>query len=464
MNAQLREVVQLRQPPCAIDAEQSVLGGLLLSPGALAKISDWLSVDDFYRRDHQAIYGAILALAEQSKPFDAVTVGEWFEAQARGEEVANGAYLTELASTTPGASNIVAYAEIVRDRSVLRNGITLGTSLVNDCFQPGGRDTGEILATHLHDLSALRGDPRAGGLLSSAETLGDWFADLTARYENGGGITGLPYPWAEVNAATHGLQPGELTIIAARPSMGKSVMGLNLALMNAMRGINVAVFSLEMTARQVNRRNVASLAVIPHDWLLAPNREQEEYWPRVSEAVRKLRNASLLVDESVGLTQEQVIARARRSHMQKPIGLLVIDHLHEIGFAGKREMRHEIESFVAAAKKLGQEFNCPVVLLAQLNRNLESRTDKRPMMADLRESGAIEQKADVIWFLYREDYYQRTNPGWQKRGDVELILGKGRDLNVSAPIRLRADFAHCRMTDWDGDPFDDLPAAPAGLR
>jgi replicative DNA helicase len=217
-----------------------------------------------------------------------------------------------------------------------------------------------------------------------------------------------------------------------------------------------------MTARQVNRRNVASLAEIPHDWLLAPNREQEEYWPRVTEAVRKLKAASLLVDESVGLTQEQVIARARRAHMQKPIGLLVVDHLHEVGFAGKRDMRFEIEAFVAAMKKLGQEFGCPVVLLSQLNRSLETRTDKRPMMADLRESGAIEQKADVIWFLYREDYYQRGNPNWQKRGDVELILGKGRDLNVSAPITLRADFGYCRMTDWDGDPFADVPAPVTG--
>lgn len=446
-----RNVEQLRVPPQSGEAEQAVLGGLMLAPAALAKIADWLTVEDFYRRDHGLIYRAILELAEKDQPFDAVTLGEWFEAQGLIEQVQGGAYLVELASTTPSAANIVAYAEIVRDKSVLRQCIEVGTDLVNAGFQPSGRDSVEIIANAAHALTALRGDPKAGGLVSAATGLNDWFDDLQARYENGSKLTGLPYPWAEVNNLTHGLQPGELTIIAARPSMGKSVMGLNLALCNAMRGTNVALFSLEMTARQVNRRNIASLGNVPHDWLLAPDREREEMWSRVTAAVREIRGASLLVDESAGLNIGQIVARARRAHMQKRVELIVLDHMHDVALPGKREARFETGEIAAAGKMLAKEFDCPAVWLAQLNRGLESRPNKRPVMADLRESGEIEQKADVIWFLYREDYYRRNEPDYTPQHDVELILGKGRDLEAGAPILLREDFKHMRLSDWEGE-------------
>jgi replicative DNA helicase len=466
MNAMLRPVESIRVPPHSVDAEQSVLGGLMLNGAALAKVADWLAPEDFYRRDHQLIYRAIRELAEKGQPFDAVTLGEWFEANGQVEMVAGGSYLVELAVTTPSAANIVAYAEIVRDKSVLRTGIEIGTGLVNDCFQPDGRDTGLILGERLHALSALRGDSRAGGLVSSSETLGDWFADLTDRYENGGGITGLPYPWAKVNAVTHGLQAGELTIIAARPSMGKSVMGLNLALMNAMRKVNTALFSLEMTGRQVNRRNIASLGKVPHDWLLAPNRDGDDYWPFVTAAIREIRESTLLVDESAGLRIEQIAARARRAHMQKPIGLIVLDHMHDVALPGKREARFENGAIAESGKSLAKEFGCPAVWLAQLNRGVESRPNKRPNMGDLRESGEIEQKADVIWFLYREDYYRRNEPGYQPTRAVELILAKGRDLEVGKPILLREDFAHMRLMDWEGpEPdFGEPTTTKKGLR
>lgn len=451
MNAAVHwmEREQVRQPPCSIEAEQAVLGGLMLAPEALAKVSDWLAVGDFYRRDHRMIYEGIGALAGAGKPFDAVTLGEWFEGQGEIELVDGGAYLIELASTTPSAANIVAYAEIVRDKSLLRQGIEIGTKLVADCFQPAGRDTGEVLAEASYAITQLRGDPKAGGLVCASTGLNDWFQDLEQRYMHGNAVTGIPYPWHEINGVTHGLQSGELTIIAGRPSMGKSVMGLNLALFCAMRQLNVAFFSLEMTTRQVNRRNIASLANVPHDWLLAPTKDGE-YWGAVSQAVGDLRKASLLVDESAGLRNDQIIARARRAHMQRPIDLLVLDHMHDVALPGKKDARFETGDIAAAGKMLAKEFGCPAVYLAQLSRKLESRQDKRPVMSDLRESGEIEQKADVIWFLYREDYYQRNTPGYQPQNDVELILGKGRDIEVGAPVILRGDFAHMALRDWEG--------------
>lgn len=440
----------LRTPPQSVEAEQSVLGGLMLAPESLAKIADWLHEADFYRRDHRLIYRAILELARKSQPFDAVTMGEWLEANCLTEQVGGTGYLIELASTTPSAANIVAYAEIVKEHGRLREAINIGTALVNDGFQPEGRSAEEIVAAANHALSELRTDNRAGGLTPAGDRLNEWFHDLQHRYERGSGVTGIPYPWFEVNRVTHGLQRGELTIIAARPSMGKSIMGLNIAKFSALRKVNTAFFSLEMTARQVNRRNVSDLSGVPHDWLLAPDKDHDEYWSDVSEAVSKLRQSSLLVDESAGLKIEQLVARARRAHMRKPLELIVVDHLHEMAFRPE-QVRHDIGNAVGSLKALGKEFDCPVVVLAQLNRGVETRQDKRPSMADLRESGEIEQKADVIWFLYREDYYRRNDVGFKPQHDVELILGKGRDLQVGKPIILRDEFHVMRMVDWTGD-------------
>ena len=448
----------LRTPPSAVDAEQSVLGALMLANDALPNVADWLAPEDFYRRDHGLIYRAICEQAEARKPFDAVTLGDWFEAQGLSDEVDGGAYLIQLASAAFSAANVVAYAEIVRDKSVLRQLIEVGTGIVNDGYQPSGKGTAEIVADASRALVELKGNPRAGGLLPASAGLNDWFQDLERRYEGGNSMTGLPYPWDEVNKVTHGLQAGELTIIAGRPSMGKSIAGLNLALMNALRGVNVAYVSLEMTTRQVNRRCIASLASVPHDWLLAPNRERESFWPLVSDAVRQMKSAALLVDDSSGLTAVQIAARLRRAHMRKPVQMIVLDHMHDVRLPGKRDARFEVGDIAALGKDLAKEFGCPAVWLAQLNRGLENRADKRPTMADLRESGEIEQKADVIWFLYREDYYQRNTPGWQRQHAVELILGKGRDLNVEdANVILRAEFDCMRMADWDVHKYGPTP-------
>lgn len=444
---------QVRVPPQSIEAEQAVLGGLMLAPKALCRVRDLLTEGDFYRRDHQLIYHAICELADATppKPFDPVTLVDWFKAQGLDEQVQGGAYVVELANNTWSAANIVAYAQIVADKATLRRLIDVGTEIVNDGFQPEGRSTEDILANVQSAIVAMQPKQR-GGLQPAADSLNDWFEDLQRRYEANDRMTGLPTPWHEVNQHTHGLQPGELCLLAARPSMGKSIAGMNLALFSALRGKRTAVFSLEMNRRQIHRRNIASLSNVPHDWLLAPHGGEEEYWDRVASAVKQIKSAKLHIDDTADLTIGQVMARARTLHLQEPIELLVVDHTHDFKIKTD-QARFELGRVAQGLKTLGKEFNCPVVALAQLNRNVNNRADKRPNMADLRESGELEQKGDLILFLHREDYYDKET---HLRGVVELIVAKGRDIEAGKTIHLRNDYAHMALRDWEGP----LPIAP----
>lgn len=440
--------------PNRIDAEQAVLGGLMLAPETLWQVQAILAPEDFYRQDHQLILRGIEHLAERKKPFDAVTLADWFESQGQAELVDHGGYLIELSSSTPSVANIVAYAEIVAEMALRRRVIEVGAEIVGQGFDTASGDAGEVLANAQVRVSGLLPKQR-GGLTLAADSLKDWFTDLQRRVDAKGGMTGTPWPWGDMNAATHGLQDGELTLLAGRPSMGKSIAGLNLALMNACRGVRTAVFSLEMSRAQINRRNIASLGHVPHNWLLAPS-EDEDHWGAVSSALRQLKEASLYVDDTPDLTIVQLMARARSLHMKEPIRLLVVDHIHDFKVKAQ-EARFEYGRIAQGLKTLAKEFNCPVVGLAQLNRALSTRTDKRPTMSDLRESGELEQKADVIAFLHREDYYNRDT---HLKGVVELILAKGRDIEAGKTVYLRNDFRHMALRDWEGDlPVADMSPA-----
>ena len=441
---------QVRIPPQSIEAEQSVLGGLMLAPTTLWKVTDRLTAADFYRRDHQHIFQAILALADKQQPYDAVTLGDWFESQGLAEQVAGGAYLIELASTTPSAANIVAYAEIVAGKAMQRRLIEAGTEIIADGFDPQGRDVAEVLADAQSRIVELQPKQR-GGLQRAGDSLGEWYTDLQRRYDAGDRMTGMPTPWHEINIATHGLQSGELTLIAARPSMGKSVMCLQLATFGALRGKRVAFFSLEMTRAQIHRRNIAALSSVPHDWLLAPH-DGEDHWGAMASAIRELKGASLYVDDTSDLTIAQVMARARMLHLQEPVDLLVIDHIHDFKIRAD-QARFEYGRIAQGIKTLAKEFNCPAVGLAQLNRNVTARADKTPTLSDLRESGELEQKGDLILFLHREDYYDAN----AMPGVVKVIIAKGRDIEAGKTIHLRNDYAHMALRDWEGPP----PVAPA---
>jgi replicative DNA helicase len=448
-------IEQLRMPPQSVEAEQAVLGGVMLTPHAWPMVGDLLVETDFYRRDHQMIWRAIKALAERNRPFDAVTIGEFFEARQLGEYVAGGAYLVELASTTPSAANIVAYAEIVADKARLRKMIEVGTSIVNDGFDSKGRDSEDILADMQAKLIELQPAQR-GGLKLVSETLNSWYGRYCERYGTQAQMTGLPTPWKQINEITRGLQPATLYLIAGRPSMGKSVMGLNLAQMTSLRGKTVAFFSLEMSEDDCHNRNIAALARVPHDWILAPNAESD-HTPAVSDALRRMREAQLYIDDMPAITVRQFEARARRMNQRTQIDLLVIDHIHDFKIDPKLA-RFEYGAIAQAAKNLGKEWNIPVVALAQLNRNTTDRKgDKRPTLSDLRESGELEQKADVVILMHREDYYDSPDDKTHLQGVVEAHVAKGRNIRSGARVYLRNRFDQMRLDDWEGP----LPQAPS---
>ncbi|HRN61200.1 MAG TPA: replicative DNA helicase [Luteimonas sp.] len=419
---------QLRVPPQSVDAEQAVLGGLMLAPDAYDRVADLITEGDFYRRDHQLIYRAIRELAEKNRPFDAVTLGEWFESQGQAEQVAGGAYLVELATTTPSAANIKAYAEIVRDKAILRQLIEVGTDIVNDGFQPEGRDSGELLAKAEQQVFKIAEAGARGRQDFTAvnDAMREAFDILQTRHANGGGITGMPTGYTEFDEMTAGLQPTDLLILAARPAMGKTTLALNMAEYAAMKTKKaVAVFSMEMSASQLALRLISSVGRVNATRLRTGQLEDED-WSRVTSAIRLIKDTRIFIDDTPALSPDVLRAKARRLKREHDLGLIVIDYLQLMAVPGNSENRAtEISEISRSLKALAKELNVPVIALSQLNRSLETRTDKRPVMADLRESGAIEQDADVIIFIYRDEYYNKENS--PDKGLAEVIIGKQRN-------------------------------------
>jgi len=418
-------VEQLRVPPYSTEAEQNVLGAIMLVPGAMSKVADMLEEGDFYRRDHQLIFRALVELSGKDIPTDSVTVGEWFESNGLGEQVAGGAYLVELASNTASAANIEAYAEIVKDKARLRQLIDLGTGMVNAGFMPEGRDTREILSDAMRDLTALNGSLRVPGAKGMREVGGAWFEALQNRFS--GGPAGIITPWGKFNQIIGGLQAGDLGIVAARPSMGKSAFACNIALSAGMSGNRTMIFSMEMTAASIYNRWVASLMGVPLKWLRDPAGEGD-YWPQAVEGVKRIRDAELIVDDSAGLTWQAVCSRARREHLRRPLKLVIVDHAHIMRLPGKTRADIELGDVSRELKALAKELDVPVILLAQLNRSVEKRENKRPIMSDLREAGGFEQDADWIMFLYRDDYYaEQLGRASENPGLAEAIIAKQRE-------------------------------------
>ncbi len=419
----------LRVPPHSIEAEQSVLGGLMLSSEAWAQVADKLTEEDFYRHDHRLIFRAIGQLAEDNQPCDAVTLGDWFQNNGLSEQVGGSGYVIELATTTPSAANIVAYTEIVREKAILRRLIEAGTKLVNDAFLPEGRSSREVLEEAEKSVfriaeAGARGNngPKA---VNTAVT--EAVRLLTERYQNKNAITGLPTGFLDFDEMTAGLQPSDLVIVAARPAMGKTSLALNMAEHASLKtGKAVAVFSMEMSASQLAFRLISSLGRIDQSHLKTGQLEDED-WPRVTSAVSLLTQTRIFIDDTPGLSPGDLRSRARRlAREHGGLGLIVIDYLQLMQVPGNKENRAtEISEISRSLKALAKELNVPVIALSQLNRSLESRTDKRPVMADLRESGAIEQDADMIVFIYRDEYYNKENS--PDRGLAEIIIGKHRN-------------------------------------
>jgi len=417
----------LRVPPHSIDAEQAVLGGLMLDERAWERIADKLYEEDFYRKDHRLIYRAIGDLANKNMPCDAVTLGEWFESKGIAELVGGSSYVLQLANSTPSAANITAYAEIVREKSVLRQLIDAGTEITGDGFQPEGRSSQEILENAEQKVFRIAESGARGrkGFVAMRAAVKEAFQILHQRYESKGSVTGLATGFADLDDLTAGLQPSDLIIVAARPSMGKTALAVNMAEHAALKTRKaVAIFSMEMSASQLAFRLISSLGRINQQHLRTGDIQEEE-WPRVTSAITLLSDAKIFIDDTPALSPGELRARARRLKREHDLGLIVIDYLQLMAVPGNKENRAtEISEISRGLKALAKELNIPVIALSQLNRSLEQRTDKRPVMADLRESGAIEQDADVIIFIYRDEYYNQDSPD---KGQAEIIIGKQRN-------------------------------------
>jgi len=426
------DVSRLRIPPHSIEAEQSVLGGLLLDNSAWDRAGDLLSDSDFYRWEHRFIYSAIGSLVNATKPADVITVFEHLQSLGKAEECGGIVYLNSLAQSVPSAANMRRYAEIVRERAVLRKLVATSDEIATTALNPQGMPVSQILDEAEGKIFRIgeEGSRSRQGFQSMDALVVQLIDRVNELHENGAeDVTGVRTGFFDMDRLTAGLQPGDLIVLAARPSMGKTAFALNIAENVAVNeGLPVAVFSMEMGASQLALRMVGSLGRIDQS-NLRTGRLRDEEWGRLSEAVEKLGKVSLFIDESPALTPSELRARARRLARQcGQLGLIVVDYLQLMSgstSANDENRATVIGEISRGLKSLAKELKCPVMALSQLNRSVESRTDKRPMMSDLRESGAIEQDADVIMFIYRDEYY--TKDACKEPGVAEIIIGKQRN-------------------------------------
>jgi len=431
-NRQDASAEALRAPPHSLEAEQSVLGGLMLDNAAWDQVADCLTEADFYRADHRFVFQAIRRLAEGSSPFDVVTLAEWLERNGQLEDAGGLAYLAILARDTPSAANISAYAGIVRERSILRQLIRIGTEIADSAYRPQGRDSKALLEEAEKKVFAIaeQGARVQDGFKGIKDLLLKAVERIDTLFEQDNPITGVATGWHDFDEMTAGLQPGDLIIVAGRPSMGKTSFAINIAEHAAIKHrYPVAIFSMEMPGEHLAMRMMSSLGRIDQHRLRTGKLEDED-WPRLTSAVSLLNEAQLFIDDSSALSPGELRARARRLQRDlqregKHLGVIVIDYIQLMQVPGSMENRAtEVAEISRALKALAKELHVPVVALSQLNRSLEQRGDKRPVMSDLRESGALEQDADLICFIYRDEVY---NPDSADKGVAEIIVGKQRN-------------------------------------
>jgi replicative DNA helicase len=424
------QLAQMRLPPHSLEAEQAVLGGLLLENGAWDRIGDVVSEKDFYRQDHRQILRAIIRQIGENRPADAVTVSESLQSMGELEAVGGLSYIVALASNTPSAANIRRYAEIVRERSVMRRLAEVATGIADTAYAPAGRSASQLLdeaEARVFEIAESGSRGQAGfSEIKPLLKLAVERIDELYHSDNDSGVTGVPTGFHDLDQKTSGFQPGDLIIVAGRPSMGKTALALNIGENVALEtGLPVAVFSMEMGGQQLVMRMIGSVGKLDQH-RLRTGKLGEDDWQRLTYALGKLNEAPVFIDETPGLNVLELRARARRLMRQcGKLGLIVIDYIQLMSASSAGENRAtEISEISRALKGLAKELQVPVVALSQLNRGLEQRPNKRPVMSDLRESGAIEQDADVILFIYRDEVY---NPDTQDKGTAEIIISKQRN-------------------------------------
>ena len=422
------ETAALKVPPHSIEAEQAVLGGLMLDNDAWERVLDQVSDSDFYRHDHRLIFRAIHTLAERNQPFDVVTLSEQLDKEGRLSQVGGLAYLGELAKNTPSVANIKAYAGIIRERATLRNLISISSEIADSAYAPQGR-TGEEILDEAERLifQIAEARPKTGGPIGVNEILTKAIDRIDTLFNSPDAITGITTGFTDLDAQTSGLQPADLVIVAGRPSMGKTTFAMNMvenALLRSDKAI--LVYSLEMPADSLVIRMLASLGRIDQTKVRTGKLDDDD-WPRLTSAVNLLNDRKLFIDDTAGISPSEMRARSRRlAREHGEIGMIMVDYLQLMripGSSGDNRV-NEISEISRSLKSLAKEFNCPVVALSQLNRSLEQRRNKRPVNSDLRESGAIEQDADIIMFVYRDEVY---HPETEYKGVAEIIIGKQRN-------------------------------------
>ena len=433
----------LKVPPHSIDAEQSVLGGLMLQNEVWFEIIELVSAEDFYRKDHSEIFIAMQNLSQKNEPFDVVTLAEWFRARGDLDRIGGIAYLTTLVDNTPSAANIVAYCKVVREKAILRELISAATKITESVFNTDGT-TYEELIGRAESLVFKIGekDSRGKKTFTAIHELMTVTLERVHEISQGdGGTTGVPTGFYQLDDMTSGLQPSDLIIVAGRPSMGKTAFAMDIAQHAAIKkDIPVAIFSMEMPKEQIAMRMLSSLSRISQSDIRTGKIRPED-WHRLSSSVQLFQeqDVKMFIDDTAALNPNELKARCRRLKREKGIGLVIIDYLQLMQVSGSPENRAtEIAEISRNLKAMAREIACPVVALSQLNRTVEQRQDKRPVMSDLRESGAIEQDADLIMFIYRDEVY---NEDTSDKGLAEIIIGKHRNGPIGKRIlQFRGEF------------------------
>ncbi len=418
---------RLKVPPHSVEAEQSLLGGLMLNKTAWDNVADVVTADDFYRNDHRLIFAAIGALVNDGHPCDVVTASEHLDKRGELGKAGGLEYLASLANETPGAANARAYANIVRERSMLRSLINAGNEIAGSAFSTDGRAATELVDEAERRVFAIaeKGARGRSGFRSLKQILPETVDRIDLLHQSEGDITGVSTGFTEFDKLTAGLQAGDLVIVAGRPSMGKTTLAVNIAENAAIGGkVSTAIYSMEMPAQQLAFRMISSLGRVDMKHLRT-GRFPDEDWSRINTAVQLMSDAPIFIDDTAGLSPTEIRARARRLQREHGLGLIVIDYLQLMTVPGNKENRAtEISEISRSLKALARELELPIIVLSQLNRSVEQRTDKRPVMSDLRESGAIEQDADLIVFIYREEVY---NPDTPKKGLADIAIAKQRN-------------------------------------
>ena len=452
----------IRRPPQSIESEQCVLGGILLDNHAFSVVTDIIGADDFYRPDHRIIFEQMAELTKNAKPIDVVTVFEELRARKQDVEVGGLQYLVSLSNATPSAANIRRYAEIVRDRSILRQLVSVGEKIATSALAPQTGEVSDLLdqaQSLVYEINEKSSKGKSGfrqiGKVAEGVT-----QEINGLYQNqeSGDVTGIPTGFVKLDRMTAGLQKGDLIIVAGRPSMGKTAFAMNIAENAGLRdGMPVAVFSMEMSAEALTKRLISSRGRIDAQ-KLRRGRLDDEDWGRFSQVVKDMDRASFYIDDTPGLTVNEVRSRARRLALQTGgLALIVLDYLQLMSGSGhgssSENRATEISEISRGLKSLAKEMNVPLIALSQLNRGVDARTDKRPLMSDLRESGAIEQDADVILFIYRDEVYNKDSPDNKNR--AEVIIGKQRN-GPTGIVNLRFDGQFTRFDNLAEE--YDIPA------